>query len=739
METRTERLLRCDIWCIICCFFLLSLGLSTTVFGQVNKAATENGADEPSKPKASFRVSVDEVRIDAVVLDHKGRQETNLTADDFEIYQDNKKQDIISCIYINASQGSTSGKGIAPYESGPPGSVPMLKRDEVRRTIVFLVDDFSMTFQEFHFTRMGLKNFVENQMQPGDFVTIFLTSSDLGAIQIAGTDKLKLLHIIENLRWGVVGCGIGGCGRGHFGIKNTDYINEDMDLTRPEREILYKGTSQIYNAQIASIRYSIRALRDMPGRKYLMLISSYINFGISNFWNSEFDNLQDQYAPLFNKLADLALRANIVIHTLDIKGLQTGMDASRNDSIGLTGINTSDHYTTDYPLSSKTGGMTVKNTNFFLSGIGPVNETIKGYYLLTYLPPAGTFEPGRRNKYYRIKVKVKGYKFGREILTRDGFYGGTAFSQTDPGAQIVTVKDAIRSPFLYNDLKVRLASGYAGEPDGNYFLRSWMHLDGKDLTFKDEQDGRHSVALDAAAVTTDMDGIVRDSRGGSYDFFIRNEDLPAVIKRGIDFDLYLPVQNSGSYYIRSAVKDRASEKIGTSYQFIEVPDLKKKRLSLSSIFIINSEHPKDINKYSNTGNSDDENIQILDGRSRINPAVRRYNRGEDFSFVAIAYNAKSLKGKPPQLESQYLLFKEGEPYLEGKILPVFVDKVDDFKNIPITGKIHFKQAMEEGQYVLQLRVTDKQAKKKRNLAVQSIDFEILDDASENDNRISALR
>jgi len=87
------------------------------------------------------------------------------------------------------------------------------------------------------------------------------------------------------------------------------------------------------------------------------------------------------------------------------------------------------------------------------------------------------------------------------------------------------LREAILSPFLYNDLTVRLASGYANEPETGYFLRSWMHLDAKDLTFIDEQDGAHAVSLEMAMVTTDIDGLIRDFTIGTLDGYFKNEDL----------------------------------------------------------------------------------------------------------------------------------------------------------------------------------------------------------------------
>jgi len=252
MKAGTVRLVRRYIGYILFCLILFTSGLSTPASGQENSPVSVNGADGTSQQerKASFRVSVDEVRIDAVVLDRHGRQETNLSADDFEIYQNNKKQDIISCVYVNQDQDKAREETTSTYDSDPPGSNPMLKKNEIQRTIVFLIDDFSMNFQHFHFARMGLKNFVEKQMQPGDLVTIFRTSSNPGAMQLASSNKQQLLHVIDNIRWGVVGCGLAGCGKGHFGATDARYEDRDTGIEDFREEIFYKGTAQLYSAPL---------------------------------------------------------------------------------------------------------------------------------------------------------------------------------------------------------------------------------------------------------------------------------------------------------------------------------------------------------------------------------------------------------------------------------------------------------------------------------------------------------
>ena len=250
-----------------------------------------------------------------------------------------------------------------------------------------------------------------------------------------------------------------------------------------------------------------------------------------------------------------------------------------------------------------------------------------------------------------------------------------------------------------------------------------MHLDAKDLTFIDEQDGGHAISMELAAVTTNIDGQIQDSKIGAFDGYIRNEDLDQFRKEGINFNLYLPVKRPGAYYVRVALKDKASGKIGTAYQFLEIPDLKKKRLALSSIFVLN--HREDVSEFRSeaVGQRGYGSDSVLERQeTRKSPAIRSYLPGERFDYMVVAYNAKEKQA--PDLETQFVLFKDDEEFVIGNILPVSTEGIDGFFGIPITRRLLFEETMEPGKYVLQVTVTDNQAKKKNGTASQAIDFEI---------------
>jgi hypothetical protein len=152
----------------------------------------------------TIRIGVEEIRLDAVVLDGKGRQITGLTAEDFELYQDDQLQKINAAYYITDQSAPAAKPAVPskPLKGVSPIPSPMMTRDKTQRVIIFIVDDMSMQFEHVHYARMALEKFVTDQMQPGDLVAILRTSHGISALQMFSSDKRHLLKLVENIRWG---------------------------------------------------------------------------------------------------------------------------------------------------------------------------------------------------------------------------------------------------------------------------------------------------------------------------------------------------------------------------------------------------------------------------------------------------------------------------------------------------------------------------------------------------------
>jgi hypothetical protein len=166
-------------------FFVL--GVTILRHGQDNSASAQ------ARDDFKIQIGVEEVRLDAVVLDGNDRQVTDLTTDDFEIYQDDQRQDITSCSYTNDyhPQPKTQAGSAKDSKAIPPMAAPRSEREDVRRMIAFVVDNLSMSFHHVHFARTALKKFMETQKQPGNVVAIVQTAGGNSARQLFSWMRLS--------------------------------------------------------------------------------------------------------------------------------------------------------------------------------------------------------------------------------------------------------------------------------------------------------------------------------------------------------------------------------------------------------------------------------------------------------------------------------------------------------------------------------------------------------------------
>jgi hypothetical protein len=174
--------------------------------------------------------------------------------------------------------------------------------------------------------------------------------------------------------------------------------------------------------------------------------------------------------------------------------------------------------------------------------------------------------------------------------------------------------------------------------------------------------------------------------------------------------------------VRAAVRDLASGKAGSTYQFLKVFDIKKKKkLTLSSIFLFNRN--QDLRELEAGDDGQASNTLNWQTPAR-SPALRSYLPGEGFDYVVIAYNGKEAGKASPELESQILLFKDGQEFSKGAIEDVEVNGAKDPNMIPIVKRLVFGEKLEPGDYVLQFGIRDKNPIKKMRATMQAIDFQI---------------
>ncbi|MGA3189743.1 MAG: VWA domain-containing protein, partial [Bryobacteraceae bacterium] len=255
-----------------------------------------------------LHVEVNLVQVDAEVTDAKGKPVTNLTAADFELRQDGKPQTITNFSYIDTSAGA----GVAPRAprvKGAPALPPVdLRPADVRRTFVVVVDDLGVAWENLPAIKHALRKFVEQEKQPTDLVAIISTGGGMGIFQQFTTDPKQLLSAVDHLKFNPI--------FNRVGISSFPSINPLRMPSNPIRGFVSRQQSAM------SIGSILRVLRNMPGRKILLLFSEEMSM-ISG------DTFVQQ-------LGDQAIRASVAIYTVDPRGLPT-LQLTAADEFALLG------------------------------------------------------------------------------------------------------------------------------------------------------------------------------------------------------------------------------------------------------------------------------------------------------------------------------------------------------------------------------------------------------------------
>ena len=730
---------------------LPTLGL---MFSLLAPAAGRQTPVEPRQQSAPdedevVRISTNLVQVDAVVTDGDGRQVTDLDARDFEILEDGEPQPITNFSYVSlggtepaapAAPAGRKGKGFIP----PPPA--RLRPEQVRRTLALVVDDLSLSFESTVFVRRALNKFIDEQMQPGDLAAVIMTSAGSGALQQFTADRRRLHAAAERIRWYPFGRG----GIDTFKPLDLDPLDKlkarsqnmagattslapDYSGSNGEVEEFLNDTTSL--GTLGAVKYIIQGMKELPGRKSVLLLSDGLKIfnparrgqnsnGLTSAGRRARDPDVNGMIEALRRLTDLANRSSVVIYAMDARGLPTlGLSArDQTDDMPpsvVTGrvIGRGDDYLASQDglnyIARETGGFFIRETNDLARGIGKVYDDQKGFYLIGYRPDPSTFDPATgARQFHRLAVRLK--RPGLKVRTRTGFYGITdAELRPAPRAGRQELVAALESPFSSGDLRLRLTSLFFDEPGGGPFTRNLIHIDGHDLTFTDEPNGWHKVSFDILAVTYDAAGEAADKYGRAETMRVSDAAYRQAQEHGLIYTLNVPVKKAGAYQMRIAVRDVASNRVGSANQFIEVPDLGKNRLALSGVAVTGLGPP-------------DGATPSAEPDPQAGPAVRRIRPGMTLEYAYLIYNARTdAKSPAPRLLTQVRLFREGKLVYTGEVYPYKVGAQKDLRRLPMTGTLQLGPDARPGEYYLQVIVTDQLAPEKQGTVTTWTDLEVV--------------
>ena len=748
---------------------LLIAQMVSTSFAQQRTSSVGTPLPPPTVQQSSqkpdedvVKITTNLVQVDAVVTDSHGKIVADLKPEEVEIFEDGRKQKITHFNYyvtksVAAVDSTKPNSTKKPDEISAAAPAAALRREDVRRTIAIVVDDLCLSFESIQTVKSALKKFVVEQLEPSDLVAIIRTRGGIGTLQQFTSDKRQLAASVDRIRWNPVCADDGAFKRLGLTLLKVPETGDGDHAQKGEafrEEIFSVGT-------LGAMGYVVRGLRELPGRKSVLLVSD----GIKIF-NPEDQERSNRVQRALESLTDLANRASVVIYTMDARGLlPMGLEAqdgprmmsdsvSRADQRGLgrsiSGVREqmAMRRTIFYEsqnglnyLAQQTGGIAIRNKNDLSAGIKSVLDDQSGYYLIGYRPAESTFDPktGRRRLHHLSLKVTRAGDFN--VRMRNGFFGvADEEKKAEEKTAASQLLEAITSPFGATGVRLQLTSLFANDATSGSLMRSLLHIDANDLTFKDGPGGTHQCVFDVLAMTFGDNGVAVDYNAQTYTLDLPEKFYQRALSQGLVYNVTMPIKKTGAYQFRVSLRDAGTNRIGSAGQFVEVPDLTNNRLALSGIVLrgISSVEWENIAASKGTSpaswdaadpnqNSASRTNQPGDfGNPEASPAVRRLTRGMYMRYGFIVYNAQlDKKTNQPKLTIQMQLLREGQVVFAGNESELIPSDSSDPKRLSGGGAIQLGTDLAPGEYMLRIVVRDLLADPKQRAATQWMDFEIV--------------
>ena len=532
----------------------------------------------------TFRVQTDLVLVNVTVRDKSGNLVRGLKPEDFTILEDNKPQKVVSFDVENIDAVANQDVAQTKLLPGPPtaegsaasaatsasGSANQFKD---RRLIVLFFDLSAMEPDEIDRAITSAEHYVDTQMAPADLVSIVSLGSSLLVNQDFTSDHGLLKKQLQAFS--------AGSGQG-FEEGTTGTTEGTPDTGQP-----FTADDTEYNIfntdrRLEALRSVAEKLSHLQQKKSLIYFSSGMDrTGIEN---------QSELRAAINA----AVRSNMAIYTMDLRGLQALVAGGEAQNASLRGTSAysgqsminalNSNFTTQetlVTLASDTGGRAFLDSNDFTQVFKGVQQDTSTYYLLGYR----STNPARDGRYRRIAVKVN--VSGAKIDYRRGYYAPADYQHSTKEDKELQLQEELASELPTTDLPLYLSTAYFRMEANKFFIPISLVVPGSEIPFTRSSD-RDKATLDVIGLVLDSEHHpvtrIRDTVKLAVD------TSSEVRKKNVQYDTGLSLP-PGKYHLKFVVRENQTGRMGSFEADLDVPDLKSRPLKMSSIVLASQLQP----------------------------------------------------------------------------------------------------------------------------------------------------
>jgi len=579
----------------------------------------------------TFHAETELVLVNVTVRDKSGQFVRGLKQGDFTVLEDNKPQKVVSFDVENtdavAMQDVAQAKPLPGSEQSKPATPTALASADSafkdRRLIVLFLDLSAMEPDEIDRSVTSAVHYIETQMAPADLVAIVSLGSSLLVNQDFTSDRELLKKELLAFNTGA------GQGFEEGSTGSTEGTPATgQSFTSDDTEFNIFNTDR----RLEAIRSVAERLSHVQQKKSLIYFSSGMDrTGIEN---------QSELRAATNA----AVRANLAIYTMDMRGLQALVAGGEAQNASLRGVSAysgrstmnalESNFTTQetlVTLASDTGGKAFLDSNDFSKVFKSVQDDTSTYYLLGY----HSTNPARDGHYRRITVKIN--VPGVKIDSRRGYYAPADYQHSTKDDKERQLEEELASEMPATDLPLYLGAQYFRLDNNKFAVPVSLVVPGSQIPFSD----RDKATLDIIGVVTDKGhrpvSSIRDTAKLAVD------TSTEVRKKNVQYNTSLTL-GSGTYHMKFVVRENQMGRMGSFETDFIVPDLKTSPVKLSSVVLASQLQPAKKTR--------DANPLIHDGSELIPNVTHVFSSEQRLLLYYEVYDPGKTNSQDPATDGQ---------------------------------------------------------------------------------------
>ncbi len=681
--------------------FLL-VAMRPVVAQQPSPAA--NGQEAQAGQNGGYKLTVNAniVLTNVVVRDKKtGAVVKGLTANDFQISENGKPQRVASFDYQNVDQAAAlaerntvAGKAtVADLLERNFAANPAQLRDH--RLIVMFFDMSTLQDEDTDRAVEAAQKYINTQMQPADLVALVSFSTALNLDQDFTADKQVLLHGLGKYngtdQTSFTNGGTGGTTNGtsddasSFVADDTEYNNLNTDR------------------ELYAIRQVAQSLEKVEQRKSML----YFSGGLSR------NGIENQAS--LRAATNEAAKANMAIYAVDARGLQAlppvgdATQGSLRGTAAYTGTAVANQFTNNFSsqellstLATDTGGKAFFDSNDFGPAFQQVQHDTEAYYILGF----HSTDQRKDGAFRHLTIKVN--RPDVKVEYRPGYFAPADFQHQKNEDREQALQDQMHSDLPALDVAVYLQAFYFRNNANSFYVPVSLLVPGSQIPFTKSKD-QDKATLDVLGQVKNAQGItvgnVRDTVKLAVD------QAQQVQRRTIQYSTGFTLA-PGRYHLKFVVRENEGGNMGSFETDLQVPDLKKVPVKLSSVVLASQRTPNA------TKNS--PNLLVRDGQEYVPNVPHVFRQGQHLYLLYELYDPTHNKDGAQPAAAPGLTRREGGPVrvltsielLSGGVKVFETPLVTaDVVNVPGRDAVAFQfdvplADLKPGNYVCQVNVID---------------------------------